>query len=108
MPNDTPHSFGKKLKELRDAKGQLLRKAAANLDIDSSVLSKLENGLLFPNDTLLQRIAKYYKIHPDELRILLYADKIINDYGDYRYARDVINLVGERLSEYSIINENED
>jgi hypothetical protein len=63
-------------------------------------LSKLENGLLFPNDTLIEKIAKYYKASSDELRVLLYADKIMNDYGDYPHADKVMKLVRERLGEY--------
>ena len=97
---DNYKSFGKRLKELRDAKSRLLRKAAADLDIDQSVLSKIENGLLFPNDTLIERIAKYYKVSVDELRVLLYADRIMTDYGGYQYAEKVINSVRERLGEY--------
>ena|SRR3990172_115866 len=97
---DDSRSFGKRIRELRDSKGRLLRKTAADLDLDQSVLSKLENGLLFPNDALMDRIAKYYKVSPDELRVLLYADKIMSDYGDYPQAKKVIGLVGERLGEY--------
>lgn len=94
------NSFGNHLKELRKAKNCLLRKAASDLDIDQSILSKIENGLLFPNNNLIERIAKYYHSSLDELQILLYADKIMTDYGHYQHAQTVINLVNERLSQY--------
>lgn len=93
-------SFGKQIKELRQSKAKLVRKVAADLDIDQSVLSKLENGLLFPNATLIEKIAKYYHVSLDELKTLLYADKIMSQYATYPHADKVINLVRERLAEY--------
>lgn len=98
--NDRYRSFGKRIKELRESKPQLVRKVAADLDIDQSVLSKLENGLLFPNNTLIQKIAEYYNVSLDELKTLLYADKIMSKYANYAHADKVINLVRERLAEY--------
>ena len=94
------NSFGTRLKELRKAKNCLLRKVAAELDMDQSILSKIENGLIFPNNNLIEHIAKYYNRPIDELQILLYADKIMTDYGHYPHAQTVISLVKERLSEY--------
>lgn len=93
-------SFGNRLKDLRKAKNCLLRKVAADLDMDQSILSKIENGLLFPNNNLIEHIAQYYHAPLDELQILLYADKIMADYGHYQHAQAVINLVNERLSQY--------
>jgi transcriptional regulator with XRE-family HTH domain len=46
--------------------------------MDQSVLSKLENGLLFLNTTLLEKIAQYYQVSLDELKTILYADKIMS------------------------------
>lgn len=94
-------SFGRRIRELRVSKGMILRKAAADLDIDQAVLSKLENGLLFPNNSLAEKIAAYYLVPGDDLKILLYSDKIMNDYGKYPYARAVIETVHERLTGYS-------
>jgi len=95
-------SFGKRIRELRESRNELLRKVAADLDLDQSVLSKMENGLLFPNQALLEKIAKYYKVSFDELCVLLYADKIMSDYAGYPRAKQVINLVRERLAKYSV------
>lgn len=101
MPNPTnPKSFGMLIRELREAKRLLLRQAAADLELDQSVLSKLENGLLFPNEQWLDKFAKYYKVTADELRALAYADRILNEYGEYKQIDQVLKLVRERLTDY--------
>ena len=76
--SDGYRSFGKRIKELRESKAKLVRKVAADLDMDQSVLSKLENGLLFLNTTLLEKIVQYYQVSLDELKTILYADKIMS------------------------------
>lgn len=48
-----------------------------------------------------EKIAVYYNVPSDDLKILLYADKIINDYGNYPRAKAVIEMVHEHLTEYS-------
>lgn len=95
-----PKSFGPQIRALREDKGMLLRQVAADLELDQAVLSKLENGLLLPNDQWIEKFGKYYKVSADELRALAYADRIFKDYGAYEHIDKVIKLVRERVASY--------
>jgi transcriptional regulator with XRE-family HTH domain len=61
-------SLGSKLKELREAKGWSLRKAAQNLSgISAAHLSDIERGHRFPSKNLLTKLADTFEIEPEEL-----------------------------------------
>jgi transcriptional regulator with XRE-family HTH domain len=93
-------TFGKHIRSLRESKGKLLRQAAADLEIDQAVLSKLENGLLLPSDAIVEKLASYYRTGVDELKVMAYAEKIVGEVGDFRHAEKVISLVKEHLAAY--------
>lgn len=93
-------SFGKRIRSLRESKGKLLRQAAADLEIDQAILSKLENGLLSPSEAIIGKLAVYYKTGIDELKVLAYAEKIVGAVGDFKHAEKVILLVKEQLASY--------
>ncbi|MBI5463398.1 MAG: helix-turn-helix transcriptional regulator [Ignavibacteriales bacterium] len=93
-------SFGKHIRSLRETKGKLLRQAAADLDVDQAVLSKLENGLLLPSEAIIEKLAAYYKTGIDELRVQAYAEKIVGEVGEFKHAEKVISLVKEHLASY--------
>ncbi len=97
-------SFGAMIKTLREAKGKLLRQAAADLELDQAILSKLENCLILPSEEQLQRLSSYYKVNLDELKVLSYADRIVSTVGGYKHADRVIALVKEQLNNYEIGN----
>jgi transcriptional regulator with XRE-family HTH domain len=94
-------TLGEMIRSLRETKGKLLRQAAADLDLDQAVLSKLENGIILPNDNIIERLGDYYKVNPDELRVLAYADKILGAVGEFKHAGKVLTLVKEHLSTYA-------
>ena len=51
-------SFGQKIRAFRQNRGKLLRQAAADLEIDQAILSKLENGILLPNTAAVAEIER--------------------------------------------------
>ena len=93
-------SFGQKIRAFRQGREKLLRQAAADLDIDQAILSKLENGILLPNTRLLQKLSEYYNVPLKELETLAHAEKIVRDYGQYEQIDEVIGLVRELLESY--------
>lgn len=60
----TMNYLGTKLRELRESKGLLLRQIAAQIDVDTALLSKIERG---------ERKAKREQVQ--KLAVLLEADK---------------------------------
>jgi HTH-type transcriptional regulator, competence development regulator len=66
--------FGKRVMELRKAKGCTLRDLAAKIGVGFTYLSKAENGKLafadFPGEALIVKLAKALDADADELLIM--------------------------------------
>ncbi len=64
-------SFGKRIRELRRAKGLTQRQVAAELGIDFTYLSKLENDRGEPpGEETVRRLARLYGADPEDLLAL--------------------------------------
>jgi len=92
--------LGKYLRELRKEKGQTLHQVSKETDIDSPLLSKLERGERLPTPEQLNRLAKYYNISEESLKIKHTAEKILKEYGANETTYEAIQLVGEQLISY--------
>jgi len=68
--------FGKRIRELREQKGFVLRKIAAQLDIDTATLSKIELGDRHAKREYLEILSKLYEIDYQELERLWLTDKV--------------------------------
>lgn len=68
--------FGEKLRQLRKAKKLPLRKVAAYLDIDASILSKIERGERQASKTQVEKAAQFFEVNRDKLLAEFYGDKI--------------------------------
>lgn len=71
-------TFGKRVRELRHAKGWSLRDLAAKVDVGFTYLSRVENERLnfgdYPSDALIRRLAD--ALVADEGELLLLAKRI--------------------------------
>ncbi len=67
-------TFGKRIRELRNAKQWSLRDLAAKVDVGFTYLSRVENERLnfgdYPSNSLIQRLADALEADEDELLIL--------------------------------------
>lgn len=59
--------FGKRIKELRKSNGYTQEDVAEKIGIEPTNLSKMENGLHFPQSEKLEKLAKVFKISVMEL-----------------------------------------
>ena len=73
-----PQTFGQRIKELRKAKGLGQRAVAAQVGINFTYLSKIENDKVdfaaFPSEDTIRKLARVLEADVDEL--LLMAEKI--------------------------------
>ena len=70
MKNDysrLKEAFGAHLRKIRDHKGLSLRELATNCDLDSSQISKIENGVWDVQLSTIFELAKGLGIEPKEL-----------------------------------------
>ncbi|MCK4663474.1 MAG: helix-turn-helix transcriptional regulator [Bacteroidales bacterium] len=69
-------SFGEQIRTLREEKELPLRKVAAFLDIDPSLLGKIERNKRQPSKELIKQIAFFFKIDEKNLIRQFISDQI--------------------------------
>lgn len=68
--------LGQKIRELREKQNLLLRQVAANLEVDTALISKIERGERNASKQQVMEIAKFLKANEDDFLTLWLADKI--------------------------------
>jgi HTH-type transcriptional regulator, competence development regulator len=93
-------TFGETIRALRNERGEPLRVVAAAVEIDSTLLSKIERGDRLPTPAQIGKFAKYFGVPLDELTAKAIADKIVGEYGHHSATLQAIKIVKERVSPY--------
>ena len=70
-------TFGKLLKSLRNEKRVSIKQLAAELGLNYTYISKLENSKVNPSSKVISKFSDYFNYSSDEL--MLAADKIPKD-----------------------------
>lgn len=84
--------IGNKIRELREEKNILLRQLAAELDMDTAILSKMERGdRFFKKDDILA-LSKIFNQNSKDLLTLWLAHKIINTIKEDEYKKEALQL----------------
>jgi transcriptional regulator with XRE-family HTH domain len=76
MTKEIMSSFGEQIRTLREEKELPLRKVAAFLDIDTSLLGKIERNERQPSRELIKQIALFFKIDQKSLIRQFVSDQI--------------------------------
>ncbi len=97
----TQSTFGETVRALRKQKSEPLRVVAAAVEIDSTLLSKIERGERLPTEAQITRLAEYFGLPLDELAAKAIADKIVLEYGYQSATLQAVKIVKERMSSYS-------
>lgn len=91
------NQLGSKLRELRAKKGAKLRKVAAVLDIDQSLLSKYERGERLPNEGFIKKVAKHFSYDERELLALLLSDRFLTEAKDSLLAGQALKIAEQQI-----------
>ncbi|WP_236974829.1 helix-turn-helix domain-containing protein [Membranihabitans maritimus] len=94
-------SVGQQIRALREAHGLPLRKVAAELDIDTSILSKIERGHRQANRQQVCAIARIFGVDEKELIIQYLSDKVIDELTNEEWAEDALKVAEEKLKYYT-------
>jgi HTH-type transcriptional regulator, competence development regulator len=98
-------SIGKQIRKLREDKGLPLRKVAAELDIDQSILSKIERGERLASKKQIIQIAKIFNVNQKELLIDYLSDRVLYDLKDEDLASDALKAAEKKIK-YMTKNQN--
>jgi transcriptional regulator with XRE-family HTH domain len=84
--------LGEKLKELRESKGLLQRQIAAELEVDTAYISKIESNEKPVSRNHLKKLSILLGISNDELLTLWLADKLYDLAKDEDLALNAIKV----------------
>jgi len=98
-------SIGEQIRKLREDQRLPLRKIAAELDIDQSILSKIERGERKATKELIIQIARIFNVNEKELLINYLSDRVLYDLKDEDLATDALK-VAEKKIKYMAKNQN--
>lgn len=90
-------TIGKQIRKLREDKELPLRKVAAELDIDQSILSKIERGERKASKGQIIQIAKIFGVNEKELLINYLSDKVLYELIDEDLAADALKLAEKKI-----------
>ncbi len=94
------NSFGEYLRKKREQIGLPLRKVAAKLDIDTSILSKIERGERTASKEMLPLMVNILEVQQKELETEFIKATILNDLGDLEFIKigleETINTIKRR------------
>lgn len=93
-------TLGGTLKCARDEKNLILRKVAAEVDIDQSLISKYEKNERKPTMEQIIRLAKFYELSESELMINRYSDKIADELKYTESISEILKATEEKINYY--------
>lgn len=90
--------FGQRIRELREKNKLLLRQVAAQIEVDTGLMSKIERGERNPSKEQVVKIAKCLDTDQDELLTLWLADKVESAVGEEKkIALDALDIVKKKF-----------
>ena len=97
-------SFGELLRSLREKVGQTLKTVAENLDMDTSLLAKIERNERQPTKLIISQVADYFHVDKKELLTEFLSDqiayKILEEEGDI----EILKVAEEKVKYLKTIN----
>lgn len=84
-------SFGEYLREQRENKGLPLRKVAAELDIDTSILSKIERNEREATKEMLPIFSRVLERDLKEVEVKFIIHSVLTQFSDLKYLKDGLN-----------------
>lgn len=93
-------TVGETLKFARAEKGLILRKVAAEVDIDQSLICKFEKNERKPTIQQLVRLAKFYGLSESELTINWYSEKIVDELKYTESTSEILKVAEEKINYY--------
>ncbi|WP_271783675.1 helix-turn-helix domain-containing protein [Aquimarina algiphila] len=92
-------TFGEYIRLLRTEKGLTLTQLAAQLDLDSANLSKIENGKRDFDEKRLDRLAMVFELNPKELYNEYISDRLAKQIYEMNCSTEILK-VAEEKAEY--------
>ena len=98
MDINTMKNFGQTLRDLREARGLLLREVADKINIDATFLSRVEHGVKHPTRNQVLQLASILQEDKDALLIQYLGERVVYELKeDEALAIDAIMVAEKRI-----------
>ncbi len=89
---------GEIVKELREAKGLLIRQVSAGVKVDTAILSKIERAERLPTKKQVLRLAKFFSVDINELMVAYLSDKLVYELNGEEVAIRAMHVAEKKIS----------
>jgi len=91
------NSFGDTIRKLREEQNLFLRELSARLEVDTSLLSKIEHNKRIAKKELVQKLAKVLSVNYEELLIIWFSDKIVNELKNENNIEKILKIAEQKI-----------
>jgi transcriptional regulator with XRE-family HTH domain len=93
-------SFGEYIRQLREDKQLPLRKIAAELDIDTSTLGKIEKNERNASEQIIERLSEIFEIDKGDLKVRYLSDKITYQLLEEEDGIEILKVAEQKIKYY--------
>ena len=97
-------SFGELLRGLREETGQTLKTVAENLEMDTSLLAKIERNERQPTKHIIKQVAEFFKCNEQELLNNFLSDQIAYKILDEEADIEILKVAEEKVKYLKTVN----
>ncbi len=97
-------SFGQTIREMREARKLLLREVAAKMNVDSSLLSRVENGMKRLSREQVVTLAAVLEEDEEKLLVLYLGERVVYELRDEEDLAIEAIMVAEKRIRYEADN----
>ena len=94
---DVNKSIGQIIREFRENKELLVRQVAALIEVDPSLVSKIERGDKRPTREQIRLLAGILEVDEDELMIAYLSDRLVYEVRDEDLAMEAIKVAEQKI-----------
>lgn len=91
--------LGEKLRELREAKGLVQRQVAADLQVDTAYISKMEHNEKPVSRNHLKKLSKLYSVAENDLLPIWLADKVLQLVENEKFSVEALEMALNKVKE---------
>lgn len=96
--------FGEYIRELRTDKGLTLTQLAAQLELDSANLSKIENGKREFDEKRLEKLATAFNLDMEKLKTEYFSDQFAKKMYEYNCSSDTLIVAEQKVNYLKSVN----
>lgn len=91
--------LGEKLRELREAKGLVQRQVAADLQVDTAYISKMEHNEKPVSRNHLKKLSKLYSVSENDLLPIWLADKVLQLVENEKFSVEALEMALNKVKQ---------